>query len=49
MLPSATLHSVGTPEDGPYAAEYPARPYPCRRFEPTLADDFARLGAGMGR
>ena len=33
---SAYPHSVGTPECGSFAAEYSARPYPCRRFGDTL-------------
>lgn len=32
-----------------FAAQYPARTYPCRRFAPVLADDGARLGAGTVR
>ena len=28
---------------------YPARPFPCRRFDAVLADDAARLGTGVGR
>ena len=33
MWPSAYLHSVGTPKWFMYfAAQYPARPFPCQRF-----------------
>jgi hypothetical protein len=56
MLPSAISYSVGTPKDprlapwGMYfAAQYPARPYPYRRFAIALADDDARLGASAVR
>ena len=49
MWPSASPYSVGTPEENTFAAEYPARPYPCRRFGAALAGNAARLGAGVGR
>jgi len=32
-----------------FAAQYPARTYPCRRFAVALADANARLGAGTVR
>jgi len=45
VWPSACLHSLGTP-DNPrlaprgmdYAAQYPARAYPCQRFAHTLTN-----------
>ena len=45
VWPSAYLHNLGTP-DLPhlpargmyYAAQYPARTYPCQRFAHTLAN-----------
>jgi hypothetical protein len=36
ILPSAYLHSVGVPEGDSYAAQYPARTFPCRRFDTAL-------------
>lgn len=43
MLPSANLHGVGTPkgltlarEGMDFAAQYPARTFPCQRFAPAL-------------
>src|SRR5881409_2075554 len=33
MGPSASPYSVGVPEEDPYAAEYPARTFPCQRFD----------------
>jgi hypothetical protein len=48
VLPSAYLHSVGTPEypelaprGMDFAAQYPARAYPCQRFAADLAIDDA--------
>jgi hypothetical protein len=49
VWPSAPPYGVGTPEESAFAAEYPARPSPCRRFDAVLTDDAARLGAGVGR
>ena len=49
VWPSASPYSVGTPEERTFAAEYPARSYPDRRFDSVLTDDVARLGAGVGR
>ena len=49
VWPSAYSYSVGTPEGTTFAAQYPARPFPYRRFGGTLASDVARLGAGVGR
>jgi hypothetical protein len=49
VWPSASPYGVGTPEEGSFAAEYPARPFPYRRFDSVLTDDAARLGAGVGR
>ena len=40
MVPSASPYSVGIPELD-YAAEYPARTFPCQRFVATLASDSA--------
>jgi len=37
MLPPAYLHSVGTPELLYFAAQYPARPFPCQRFAGAVA------------
>ena len=39
--PSASPYSVGVPEEGSYAAEYPAHTFPCQRFDVTLASDSA--------
>ena len=52
VWPSAYLHSLGTP-DHPllsprgmdFAAQYPARAYPCQRFAHTLTND-ARMTRG---
>src|SRR5947209_2549888 len=33
MGPSASPYGVGVPEEGSYAAEYPARTFPCQRFD----------------
>lgn len=48
VLPSAILHGVGTPKGLPlaregmdFAAQYPARTFPCQRFAPVLADNDA--------
>jgi hypothetical protein len=49
MWPSASPYGVATPEESTFAAEYPARPFPYRRFDSVLTDDAARLGAGVGR
>jgi hypothetical protein len=49
MWPSAYSYSVGTPEQGSFAAEYLARPYLGRRFGAALTDVTARLEAGVGR
>src|SRR5439155_12606997 len=39
VWPSAYLHGVGTPEwFMDFAAQYPARSFPCQRFAPVLAD-----------
>jgi hypothetical protein len=37
MLPSASPYSVGVPEDAYFAAEYPARSFPCQLFAAALA------------
>jgi hypothetical protein len=34
-------YSVGVPEEDPYAAEYPARTFPCQRFDAALASSSA--------
>src|SRR5467141_1898090 len=39
--PSASPYSVGVPEEGTYAAEYPARTFPCQRFDAALASSSA--------
>jgi hypothetical protein len=48
VLPSASLHGLGTPDDPQlaprgmdFAAQYPARAYPCQRFAHTLTDVYA--------
>jgi hypothetical protein len=41
MVPSAYPHCVGAPEMGSFAAQYPARTYPCQRFDAALAGDSA--------
>jgi len=41
MEPSAFSYSVGIPEEGSYAAEYPARTLPCQRFDTALASGSA--------
>ncbi len=48
VLPSAIRHGVGTPkglalarESMDFAAQYPARTFPCERFVPALADSDA--------
>jgi hypothetical protein len=37
MGPSASPYGVGVPEVCSYAAEYPARTFPCQRFDAALA------------
>ena len=56
MLPSIVLQDVGTPKYPQlspramyFAAQYPARTYPYRRFTSVLADVGARLGASVAR
>ncbi len=41
MVPSASPYGVGVPEDDSFAAEYPARTFPCQRFDAALASDSA--------
>jgi hypothetical protein len=41
VLPSAFLYSVGAPDIQHYAAQYPARRFPCQRFDAALASDAA--------
>jgi hypothetical protein len=41
MEPSASPYSVGIPEEDSYAAEYPARTFPCQRFDAALASGSA--------
>jgi hypothetical protein len=36
MLPSASPYDVGVPEKDIFAAEYPARTFPCQRFAAAL-------------
>ena len=38
VLPSAFLHSVGTPDEQLFAARYSARMHPCQRFTDILTD-----------
>jgi hypothetical protein len=56
VLPSTKLESVGSlkcpqlaPRSANFAAQCPARMYPCRRFALVLANDDARLGASAVR
>jgi hypothetical protein len=44
VLPSAFLHSVGTPDHQHFVAQYFARVFPCQRFAGTLTDADAGLG-----
>ena len=37
LLPSAYTNGVGTPKDSIFEAQYPARTFPCQRFEGDLA------------
>jgi len=37
--PSAFSYSVSVPEEIHFAAQYPARTYPCQRFDAALAGD----------
>jgi hypothetical protein len=41
MGPSASPYRVGVPELLSYAAEYPARTFPCQRFDAALASGSA--------
>jgi len=41
MGPSACSYGVSVPEEGSYAAEYPARTSPCQRFDAALASGSA--------
>jgi hypothetical protein len=41
VWPSAYSYNVGVPEGDSFAAEYPARTYPCQRFDAFLADSSA--------
>jgi hypothetical protein len=41
MLPSAFSYSVGIPEELSYAAQYPARTFPCQRFDAALSSGSA--------
>jgi hypothetical protein len=45
VWPSASPYSVGTSAEVCFAAQYPARPFPYRRFDSVLTDYAARLGA----
>ena len=54
VLPSVLSNGVGTPEglvpahEGvTFAAQYPARTFPYRRFAPALAGSDARLGVNV--
>ena len=49
MLPSASPYSVGIPELGHFAAEYPARTFPCQRFDAALADRLRMTRGRVGR
>jgi hypothetical protein len=41
MLPSASSYGVGIPKEGSFAAEYPARTFPCQRFVAARASGSA--------
>ena len=41
VWPSAFLYSVGALDLQPFAAQYPARGFPCQRFAAALAGDNA--------
>jgi len=47
VVPS--VHGVCDRAESSFAAEYPARPFPCRRFDAALAGTAARPGAGVDR
>jgi hypothetical protein len=49
MWPSAFPYSVGVPEKRSFAAEYPARTFPCPRFGTAPTSGSAGLGAIVGR
>jgi len=38
VLPSACPYSVGIPKRHNFVAEYPARMYPCQRFDAVLTN-----------
>jgi hypothetical protein len=42
-------YRVGTRDKGSFAAQWPARALPCRRFAAALAGAAARLGADVDR
>jgi hypothetical protein len=41
ILPSAFSYNVGVPEEFSFAAEYPARTFPCQRFDAALTSGSA--------
>jgi hypothetical protein len=41
MEPSAYSYSIGVPENATFAAEYPARTFPCQRFVAALTSSSA--------
>jgi hypothetical protein len=41
MVPSVYPKSVGVPECVSFAAQYPARTFPCQRFDVVLANNSA--------
>jgi len=49
MLPSPNVQWVGATEFPLFEAQYPARWYPCLRFDIRLATTAAKLGARMVR
>jgi len=49
VLPSAMSTASAPGTSFPFAARWLAYALPCRRFAAALADDDARLGAGVGR
>jgi hypothetical protein len=49
LLPSVRHHDVGTPENKVFEAQYPARIFPCQRFDDDLTIITAWLGADVAR
>ena len=47
MVPSAYAKSVGVPECVSFAAEYPARTFPCQRIDVILTNEQRLLRKGV--